>query len=148
MRFHHFEMAPRREAGEAKRLLWVDRVEELSLRLARASGLDEAGAQFLGVALREALVNALTHGGPGRASVGFRLSEQAQLTITVRDRGPGFDPARLPDPLLPENLEKGSGRGIFFMRRFTDEVVFAFPARGGTVARLFKRLERAAEDRG
>lgn len=143
-RFTHFELAPEHGASEARRLAWVDRVEDLAVRIAEASGLDADGARFLGVALREALVNALTHGRGrrDRVAVSFRLVEGPALVITVRDRGPGFDPATLPDPLLPENLPRGSGRGVFYMRRFSDEVSFAFPARGGTVARLLKRLPK------
>jgi hypothetical protein len=44
------------------------------------------------------------------------------------------------DPCLPENVAKGSGRGIFYMRRFTDRVSFGFPKDGGVVVRLGKRL--------
>jgi hypothetical protein len=58
----------------------------------------------------------------------------------VRDRGPGFDPAGVPDPCAPENLDRNSGRGVFYMRRFTDSLSFDVPARGGTVARLIRRL--------
>jgi serine/threonine-protein kinase RsbW len=139
-RLTHFELAPKRRAGEARRLIWLDRVEELGVRVARASGLDDDEAQFLGLAVREALMNALTHGNSDRVAVSFRLTEGDSLVITVRDHGPGFDPARIPNPLSEDNLAKSSGRGIFYMRRFADEVVFAFPSRGGTVARLFKRL--------
>ena len=141
-RLGHFELAPKRREGEKKRLLWVDHVEDLAVRIAQAGGVEERDALFLGVALREALMNALTHGDSDRVSVSFRLVREDSLLITVRDRGPGFDPSQVPDPLVPENLNKGSGRGIFYMQRFTDQVIFAFPARGGTVARLLKRLAR------
>ena len=112
------------------------------MRIAGGAGLDEDGAYYLGVAVREALMNAISHGRNHRrrVAVSFRMVEGPALVITVRDRGPAFDPKTLQDPLLPENLEKGSGRGLFYMRRFVDEVRFAFPTRGGTVARLLKRL--------
>jgi serine/threonine-protein kinase RsbW len=42
----------------------------------------------------------------------------------VKDEGPGFDYAHLPDPTSPENLEKPGGRGIFLMRHLSDEVQF------------------------
>jgi anti-sigma regulatory factor (Ser/Thr protein kinase) len=45
-------------------------------------------------------------------------------TYVIRDEGPGFDPAKLPDPLDPENLEKVSGRGLLLIRTFMDEVRF------------------------
>jgi serine/threonine-protein kinase RsbW len=44
------------------------------------------------------------------------------LVITITDQGKGLDPESLPDPLAPENLMKGSGRGIFLIRSFMDEV--------------------------
>jgi serine/threonine-protein kinase RsbW len=117
----------------------LQRIEALAVRLARLGGLDPDGAHFLGVALREAIVNALRH-GRGAAWVALRLARKGVLVMTVRDRGPGFDPSRLPDPLAPENLVKGCGRGIFYMRRFTDRVSFSFPRQGGAVVRLEKRV--------
>jgi serine/threonine-protein kinase RsbW len=60
----------------------------------------------------------------------------------VRDRGPGFDPAIVPDPLAEENVGRGTGRGLFFMRRFADRVLFSFPRKGGVVVRLEKDLKR------
>jgi serine/threonine-protein kinase RsbW len=90
------------------------------------------------VALREAIVNALSH-GRGAANVFIRLARKGLLVMTVRDRGPGFDPSRVPDPLAPENLAKGSGRGLFYMRHFTDRVSFSFPKCGGAVVRLEKK---------
>jgi serine/threonine-protein kinase RsbW len=142
VRHSHFELSPLASGGEALCLAWVDHVEALAARIAAAGGLGADGAQFLGVAVREGLMNALTH-GRGRArrvAVAFRVVDGPALVITIRDRGPGFDPSTLADPLRPENLERGSGRGLFYMRRFADELRFAFPARGGTVARLLKQL--------
>jgi serine/threonine-protein kinase RsbW len=117
----------------------LERLEAFAVGLARLGGLDPDGAHFLGVALREAVINALRH-GRGAAWVALRLARRGVLVMTVRDRGPGFDPSRLPDPLAPENLVKGCGRGIFYMRRFTDRVSFFFPRQGGAVVRLEKRV--------
>jgi serine/threonine-protein kinase RsbW len=58
----------------------------------------------------------------------------------VRDRGPGFDPRGVPDPLAPENIARNGGRGIYLMRHFADRVVYSFPRGGGTLVRLEKRL--------
>ena len=46
----------------------------------------------------------------------------SDLVITIRDQGKGLDPEKIPDPLAPENLLKTSGRGIFLIRSFMDEV--------------------------
>jgi serine/threonine-protein kinase RsbW len=72
------------------------------------------------------------------ARIGLHLTP-GSLVITVRDRGPGFDPSAVPDPTAEQNLERGSGRGIFYMRCFTDRVSFVFPRIGGSVVRLAKR---------
>jgi serine/threonine-protein kinase RsbW len=119
----------------------LDHIEGLAVCMGRAGGLDQDGAAFVGVALREAVVNAIRHGrspagDPTR--IGLHLTADS-LIITVRDQGPGFDPAHVPDPCAAENLERGSGRGIYYMRCFTDRVSFVFPRNGGSVVRLAKK---------
>jgi len=122
---------------------WIDDIESFILRVAAAGGLDEDSAFYLGVALREALMNAVRHGvgrnGRPRVRVSVRALRRGTLAITVRDHGPGFDPAEVADPLSPENLDRSSGRGLLYMRRFTDRLAFAFPGQGAIV-RLEKRL--------
>jgi len=119
----------------------LDRIEELAIGMGRAGGLDCDEAAFVGLALREAVVNAVRHGsGPENAPARIALHlTPDSLVITVRDRGPGFDPDALPDPRHEQNLELGHGRGIFYMRSFTDRVSFVFPRSGGSVVRLAKR---------
>src|SRR5262249_45356542 len=71
------------------------------------------------LALEEAIVNGLRHGNGGDPSkcvrVRYRVTPEAVLA-EVEDEGPGFDPDGLPDPTLPENLEKASGRGLQLLR--------------------------------
>jgi serine/threonine-protein kinase RsbW len=119
----------------------LDHVEELAVCMARAGGLDADDAVFVGVALREAVENAFQHGrSPDNAPTRIALHLTAtELVITVRDRGPGFDPGAVADPCHEENLARGRGRGIYYMRRFTDRVSFVFPRNGGSVVRLAKR---------
>jgi serine/threonine-protein kinase RsbW len=119
----------------------LDHIEELAVCMGRAGGLGAEEAVFVGVALREAVVNAFRHGrGPDGepTRIGLHLTPDS-LVITVRDRGPGFDPASVPDPRDKPNLERGCGRGLFYMKCFTDRVSFVFPRRGGSVVRLAKR---------
>ena len=102
----------------------------------------------MSVAVRESVVNAIKHGNKQdeskRVHVQFTLHERA-LEVQVSDQGQGFDPAAVPDPLAPENLLKAYGRGIFFMRQFMDEVTHSFPAKGGTVVRMLKRVSPPEE---
>jgi serine/threonine-protein kinase RsbW len=119
----------------------LDHIEDLAVCMGRAGGLEPDDAVFVGVALREAVVNAFRHGCSPQGDptrIALHLTPQG-LVITVRDRGPGFDPQRVPDPCATANLERGSGRGIFYMRCFTDRVSFVFPRNGGSVVRLAKK---------
>jgi serine/threonine-protein kinase RsbW len=63
----------------------------------------------------------------------------AGVTVTVRDRGEGFDPTHIADPTAEENILKASGRGILFMRTFMDEVTWEHPQGGGTLVRMTKK---------
>jgi serine/threonine-protein kinase RsbW len=65
----------------------------------------------------------------------------AEIAITVRDQGDGFDPEEIADPLAPENLLKGSGRGIFLIRSFMDEVLLQRAPEGGMEMRMVKRVQ-------
>jgi serine/threonine-protein kinase RsbW len=134
------------ELDVASRMEVVDAVQMAAEKFAVGEGLDPNDAHFLAVALREALVNAVKHGNGGdtnrRIKITLRRDSRRNLVFTVRDEGDGFDPDRIPDPLAPENLGLGSGRGVFYMRKFADEVSFTFPKRGGTLVRLKKRLPR------
>jgi serine/threonine-protein kinase RsbW len=121
----------------------VDDLEATIVGLGTRSGLDLDSAVFLGVALREALTNAIRHGNgcaPDRPVQVRIVLEGGSLTLTVRDWGPGFEVDSLPDPAAPENQCRNCGRGIFFMRQFADEVVFRHPDGGGQAVELRKRL--------
>jgi serine/threonine-protein kinase RsbW len=92
--------------------------------VAALSLLEYSPTDCLGVrlALGEAIVNGLKHGNQSdptrRVRVCFWIDAEA-VVAEVEDEGPGFDPARVPDPTAAENLEKTSGRGLLLMRRYT-----------------------------
>ena len=90
--------------------------------------------------LREALNNAVVHGNgmePNKfVEVRGRCERGKGVWLEVRDRGKGFDPNAVPDPLAPGRLEAMHGRGIHLMRLAMDEVSFKA---GGTVVRIRKR---------
>jgi len=91
------------------------------------------------VSLTEAVTNAVVHGNQSdcKKSVSICLSrKQDALAIRVSDEGPGFDPGGVPDPTSAELLECCGGRGLYLMRRLSDECRFE---RGGrTVEMRFK----------
>jgi serine/threonine-protein kinase RsbW len=139
-----FRLDPRKRTDEAGRLAWAEEVVEAVTGEARAQGLPEDDGYYLGAALREALLNALFHGrnrrGEPWVSVDLDCRPGHKLVVTVRDRGPGFQPESVPDPRDPGRCEGSCGRGLFFMRSFTDRLTFAFPGLGGSRVKLEKRL--------
>ena len=82
------------------------------------------------IALSEAVNNAIIHGNKNqkerKAHVVSKI-EKEKIVFTVSDEGKGFDFTQLPDPTLPENIEKPQGRGIFLMKHLSDGVVFEEP---------------------
>ena len=132
----------------------LTQVAPLISSLRRESGrmnfLDETDMTRVGVALDEAIVNAIQHGnldataelsGADMTTRHALLAERrlarpycdrsvyvsatftrSQATYVIRDEGKGFDVSRLPDPSDPSNLEKASGRGLVLIRTFMDEV--------------------------
>lgn len=131
----------------ASRFDMLEMVQTVLSHLAGLSGFDEDAAHYVNVAVRESLVNAIRHGNgmdeSKRVLVEFVLHPD-QLEVGVLDQGAGFDPDSLPDPTAAENILKTSGRGIFFMRSFMDEVRYTFPPKGGTLVTMIKRRGVAA----
>ena len=105
----------------------VNKVEQVAEEFATKAGFDEDTVPHIAMAVREAAVNAVIHGNQydtaKHINVAFEASATA-LTVHVSDEGPGLDPDTIPDPLAPENILRGSGRGIFLIRAFMDEVHF------------------------
>ena len=125
----------------------LDFVQAASDHIARMVGLDEDALHWVSVAVRESVINAIRHGNSGdcskRVHVEFTPLDGESppgILIRVRDEGPGFDPATLPDPLAPENLLKSSGRGIFLIRTFMDELVLQRAPEGGMEMVMTKRV--------
>jgi serine/threonine-protein kinase RsbW len=125
----------------------LDFVQIASDHLGRLAGLDDESLHWVGVAVRESVINAIKHGNAGdegkHVYVEFTpidTHRPAGIVIRVRDEGPGFDPEALPDPLAPENMLKSSGRGIFLIRSFMDELVLRRAPEGGMEVVMVKRV--------
>ena len=126
----------------------VSEVEAAADNLAEQAGLDEDERFRLTMAVREAAVNAVLHGNeydPGKQIAVTMENTGASLVITIADQGKGLDPDSLPDPLAPENLLRGTGRGIFLIRSFMDEVHFR-QLDPGTELTLIKHLAPAGKN--
>ena len=125
----------------------LDLVQLLSDRCSSLAGLDEDATHWVSVAVRESVINAIKHGNredrEKHVTVEFRLTPRTapeEFVIHVLDEGEGFDPGTIANPLDPENVLKSSGRGIFFMRSFMDDVSIAKRPEGGTVVHMAKKL--------
>jgi len=125
----------------------LDLVQLLSDRLSSLAGLDEDSTHWVSVAVRESVINAIKHGNHEdlgkHVIVEFVLRPRVkpeEFEVHVLDEGEGFDPDHLANPLDPENVLKASGRGIFFMKSFMDDVTIARRPEGGMAVRMSKRL--------
>ena len=127
----------------------LDFVQVVSDHLCKRLGFDEDSMHWVGVAVRESVINAIKHGNRQdqrkMVYVDFTTADEPdhELTISVRDEGEGFEPGAVADPLAPENMLKSSGRGIFLMRNFMDDVVLRKVPEGGMEVRMVKRAAKA-----
>ncbi len=125
----------------------LDHVQQVAEDVCRQVGLDEETRHWTSMAVRECVINAITHGNGSDpvkiVSVDFGVEERGaerNLVVTVRDQGHGFEPDALTNPLAPENILSASGRGIFLVRQFMDDVTFHRTRDGGTEVRMLKHL--------
>jgi serine/threonine-protein kinase RsbW len=100
------------------------------------------------LSLTEAMVNAIRHGN--RMDPKKKVHVEATVTpkevvIVIEDEGPGFDRCGVPNPTLPENLEKCNGRGIHLIESYMNEVEYSH---GGRRLRMMKRNEPDVLPRG
>jgi serine/threonine-protein kinase RsbW len=125
----------------------LDFVKVVSDHLGRAVGLNDDALYGVSVAVGESVVNAIVHGNRNdrdkRVFVEFAWmdGDPQGIAIRVRDQGSGFDPATLADPLSRENLMKPSGRGIFLIRTFMDELTLKRAAEGGMEIMMVKHFQ-------
>jgi serine/threonine-protein kinase RsbW len=125
----------------------VDLVQVLSDRMGQMAAFDEDAIHWIGVAVRESVINAIKHGNreqpAKRVTIEFAftpVNDPTELVVKVTDEGEGFEPQEVADPLAPENILKSSGRGIFFMRSFMDDVELKRAPAGGMEVRMVKKL--------
>jgi serine/threonine-protein kinase RsbW len=125
----------------------VGKVEAAADKLAGEAGLTEDDRFHVTMAVREAAINAVLHGNEYDPAKQIRVSLEntgKALIFTVADQGKGLDSEKLPEPLAPENLLRGTGRGIFLIRSFMDEVHFR-QLHPGTELTLIKHLAPAGD---
>lgn len=119
----------------------IERAEGALLGTLARFGYSEASQFAVRLALEEALVNAFRHGHkslPAETPVRFEFSvTPAHVNISIEDKGPGFDPEKVKDPTLEENLELPTGRGLLLMRAYMSRV--EYNAKGNRLSMTYTR---------
>jgi serine/threonine-protein kinase RsbW len=106
-----------------------------------AIGINQDNYGKILVATLEAVNNAITHGNKADPlkHVDVEINfDNNEINITVTDEGEGFDPKKIPDPTMPENIEALSGRGVFLMTKLADSI--GFNDKGNSVTMSFKEV--------
>ncbi len=116
----------------------LSKAEEIVADITRRINLSEEVYGNILLSLSEAINNAIIHGNKlaknKKVTVSYKITDES-IEVRVCDEGSGFDPDSIPDPTLPENLEKETGRGIFIIRSLSDKV--EFENNGSTIVMKF-----------
>jgi serine/threonine-protein kinase RsbW len=121
----------------------LDLIQILTDCLTDYMSFDEDSAHWVGMSVREAVTNAIQHGNKlninKKVDIRYQVL-QDRISISVKDQGAGFHVDDIPSPLDAVNLLKPSGRGIFYIRTFMDEVEFKSLSQGGMEVYMVKKL--------
>jgi serine/threonine-protein kinase RsbW len=121
----------------------LDLIQILTDCITHSMRFDEDAAHWIGMSVREAVTNAIQHGNKldltKKVDIRYEVSPD-QISISVKDQGNGFRADEIPNPLDNDNLLKPSGRGIFYIRTFMDEVEFRSLSQGGMEVHMVKRI--------
>ncbi|HUH74009.1 MAG TPA: ATP-binding protein [Chitinophagales bacterium] len=119
-------------------LKYIHVIEEYISTVRSDFQIDDSIYGNIHLAVVEAVTNAIIHGNKSdeNKDVYFETKkEDTRIKFIVKDQGKGFDANKIPDPTLPENLEKLSGRGVFLIKNLADEV--SFSEDGSTLQMVF-----------
>ncbi len=109
-------------------------VEEFVNYFAREVGIKDEKISGLILSVTEATTNAIIHGNKKnvdkKVKIIVTVEEGRKLKVVVKDEGRGFDPSNIPDPTKPENLLKDSGRGLYLIRVYMDELHYRITPEG------------------
>jgi serine/threonine-protein kinase RsbW len=121
----------------------VDLAENIVTRVAQEAGFGEDDLHKLGMAVREGVINAYNYGNCQDKRKKIHLAvelEPETMVVHIVDEGCGFELSDVEDPLTEENLLRTSGRGIFLMRAFMDDLAVRRGPTGGADLVMMKKL--------
>jgi len=120
---------------------YIDLAQSVGEKLFETLDFHQVQIYWMSIALREAVNNAIKHGNKEntnkRVFIDFHVFND-KLQILIKDEGTGFDISTIPDPTEEENILKPSGRGLFFIRSFMDEINIMESGGKGTLIELVK----------
>ncbi|MFZ1978502.1 MAG: ATP-binding protein [Bacteroidota bacterium] len=120
----------------------VRKIEAVIKKLSRENHLTKEQCYKLLIVCTEAVNNAIIHGNKldGNKNVNVKCCVTAhKVTMTVKDKGAGFEMEKLPNPIEEKNLLKESGRGVFLIRSLMDDVKFKKLKNGSTMRMSLNR---------
>ena len=127
----------------------IDLVHAAAEKMAEVAGFGADDCLNVGLAVREAVINAICHGNGENPDLKVNITLTADsrgIRAKIRDHGAGFDPNRTPDPTEDSNLLLTSGRGLLLIRAFVDDVKFRQMPRGMEIT-LIKNRETETKQR-
>ncbi len=108
-------------------------IEKFFIKVFKGEELPEERYNALILALSEASSNAIKHGNKSDSSKAIEIEieiDEEKIDVKIKDEGEGFDPSAIPNPTDPENILKESGRGLFIINSFVDELNYEFLPEG------------------
>ncbi|MCX5668297.1 MAG: ATP-binding protein [Candidatus Omnitrophica bacterium] len=106
---------------------YIRKVSSGILKWLEPRKLDDSALFDIRLCVEEVIRNAITHGNNSDLGLKVLISywlEGDSLIIEVEDEGAGFDHSKMPDPTIEENIMKGSGRGVYIVRKLIDKMEF------------------------
>ena len=106
---------------------YIKKASSNILEAVKPYNLGEDKLYDIRLSVEEAVRNAMVHGNSGRTNLSVKVKywiKDEKLNVEVEDEGAGYDYGLLPDPTEGDNIMKGSGRGVYLIRRLMDEVKF------------------------
>lgn len=118
-------------------------VEEFVNKISGEIGIDPDKSAGVLLAVTEATTNAIIHANKSNPEKMVKISavydeDEVTLRFKIRDQGRGFDPNKIPDPTRPENLLKDSGRGLFLMKIYADDLQYNMTEEGTETSLLLR----------
>lgn len=130
-------------------LRFIDLIQVVGSELLKHMSFPPEDVERIWLAIQEGIANAMRHGNKLDKKKPITVTfnpDQDRLEIRIQDQGPGTDLGALPDPNLPENLLKPTGRGVYFMKQVMDSIALECHPKGSTLILVKHRKAAPLEE--